>query len=54
MPEKQAADYHACLLLMVAGMGLSGAANELVTLFLALELTSIPTYVILYIGCSAA
>jgi NADH-quinone oxidoreductase subunit N len=50
MPEKRAADFHACLLLMVAGMGLSGAANELVTLFLALELTSIPTYLILYIG----
>ena len=52
MPENRAADYHACLLLMVAGMGLSGAANELVTLFLALELTSIPTYLILYIGKS--
>ncbi len=49
-PEKRAADYHACLLLMVVGMGLSGAANELVTLFLALELTSIPTYLILYLG----
>jgi NADH-quinone oxidoreductase subunit N len=53
MPENQAADYHACLLLLVAGMGLTGAANELVTLFLALELTSIPTYVILYLVRSA-
>jgi NADH-quinone oxidoreductase subunit N len=52
-PEKQAADYHACLLLLVAGMGLTAAANELVTLFLALELTSIPTYIILYLGRSA-
>lgn len=51
-PENRAADYHACLLLMVAGMGLSGAANELVTLFLALELTSIPTYLVLYFGKS--
>jgi NADH-quinone oxidoreductase subunit N len=50
MPEKQAADYHACLLLLVAGMGLTAASNELVTLFLALELTSIPTYIILYLG----
>jgi NADH-quinone oxidoreductase subunit N len=50
MPENQAADYHACILLIVAGMGLTGAANELVTLFLALELTSIPTYIILYLG----
>jgi NADH-quinone oxidoreductase subunit N len=52
MPENQSADYHACLLLIVVGMGLTGAANELVTLFLALELTSIPTYVILYLGRS--
>jgi NADH-quinone oxidoreductase subunit N len=52
MPENRAADYHACLLFMVAGMALSGAANELVTLFLALELTSIPTYLILYLGNS--
>lgn len=52
-PENRAADYHACLLLMVAGMGLSGAANELITLFLALELTSIPTYLILYLGKSS-
>jgi NADH-quinone oxidoreductase subunit N len=51
-PENRVADYHACLLLMVVGMGLSGAANELVTLFLALELTSIPTYLILYFGRS--
>ncbi len=52
MPENRAADYHACILLMAAGMGLSGAANELVTLFLALELTSIPTYLVLYLGNS--
>ncbi len=52
MPENQAADYHACILLIVAGIGLSGAANELITLFLALELTSIPTYIILYLGRS--
>jgi NADH-quinone oxidoreductase subunit N len=51
-PENRAADYHACLLLMAAGMGLTGAANELITLFLALELTSIPTYLILYFGKS--
>jgi NADH-quinone oxidoreductase subunit N len=51
-PENRAADYHACLLLMVAGMGLTGAANELITLFLALELTSIPTYLVLYFGKS--
>jgi NADH-quinone oxidoreductase subunit N len=47
--DRQAADYHACLLLIIAGVGLTGAANDLVTMFLALELISIPTYIILYI-----
>jgi NADH-quinone oxidoreductase subunit N len=49
LPDRQAADYHACLLIMVAGTGLVAAANELITLFLALELISIPTYVVLYL-----
>jgi NADH-quinone oxidoreductase subunit N len=48
--EKQAAEYHACILVIVAGVSLTGMANELVTLFLALELTSIPTYVLLYLA----
>jgi NADH-quinone oxidoreductase subunit N len=47
--DEHAAEYHACVLLITAGLGLTGAANELVTLFLALELTSIPTYVMLYL-----
>lgn len=47
--DRQAADYFACLLILLAGLALTGAANELVTLFLALELISIPTYVMLYI-----
>jgi NADH-quinone oxidoreductase subunit N len=49
VPDRQAADYHACLLIIVAGTGLTAAANDLVTLFLALELLSIPTYVLLYL-----
>jgi NADH-quinone oxidoreductase subunit N len=49
VPDRQAAEYHACLLLIIAGLCLTGAANELVTLFLALELISIPTYVLLYL-----
>jgi NADH-quinone oxidoreductase subunit N len=49
VPDGQAAEYHACLLVIVAGTGLAGMANELVTLFLALELVSIPTYVLLYL-----
>ena len=49
LPDRQAADYFGCLLIMIAGLGLTGAANELVTLFLALELISIPTYIVLYL-----
>jgi NADH-quinone oxidoreductase subunit N len=49
VPERQAADYFACLVLIVAGVALSGAANDLIALFLALELVSIPTYILLYL-----
>lgn len=49
VPDAKAAEYHGCLLLIVAGLALTGAANELITLFLALELISIPTYVLLYL-----
>lgn len=49
VPERWAGEYHACLLVIIAGLGLTGAANDLVTLFLALELISIPTYVVLYL-----
>jgi NADH-quinone oxidoreductase subunit N len=49
VPDRQAADHQACLLLVVAGMSLAGAANDLVTLFLSLELVSIPTYILLYL-----
>jgi NADH-quinone oxidoreductase subunit N len=48
-PDAVAAEFHGCLLLIVAGTSLTGYANELVTLFLALELISIPTYVLLYL-----
>jgi NADH-quinone oxidoreductase subunit N len=49
LPERQAADYQACLLIMIAGVCLTAAANDLVVLFLALELISIPTYIMLYL-----
>jgi NADH-quinone oxidoreductase subunit N len=47
--DAHAAESHALLLLVVAGVSLAGAANDLVGLFLALELVSIPTYVLLYL-----
>ncbi|MBV9126148.1 MAG: NADH-quinone oxidoreductase subunit N [Planctomycetes bacterium] len=49
VPDRQAAEYQACLLIIVAGLCLTGVANELITLFLALELISIPTYILLYL-----
>src|SRR5947209_8427468 len=47
--DSLAGEYHGCLLLIVAGLSLTGSANDLITLFLALELTSIPTYILLYL-----
>jgi NADH-quinone oxidoreductase subunit N len=49
VPDETASEFHACLLLITAGVGLTGAANELITLFLSLELVSIPTYILLYL-----
>ncbi len=49
VPDRQASEWHACLLVLIAGLGLIAASNDLVTLFLALELVSIPTYVMLYL-----
>jgi NADH-quinone oxidoreductase subunit N len=48
-PDAVAGEFHACILLIAAGTALTGLANELITLFVALELISIPTYVMLYL-----
>jgi NADH-quinone oxidoreductase subunit N len=45
-----AAEAYACLLSMLVGVNLVAAANNLVSLFLALELVSIPTYILLYLS----
>ena len=47
--DANAAEGHACLLAIIAGTNLVAAANDLVVLFLALELVSIPTYIILFL-----
>jgi NADH-quinone oxidoreductase subunit N len=47
--DEFSAEFHGLLLLIVAGTSLTAAANDLVVLFLALELVSIPTYVFLYL-----
>lgn len=44
-----AGECQACLLLIVAGTNLVACANDLVGVFLALELISIPTYLLLYL-----
>lgn len=49
LPDKYAADHHACLLIAIAGAGLVGCSNDLVMLLVALEMISIPTYVMLYL-----
>src|SRR3954471_13862386 len=48
--DAHSAEGYACLLTILAGTSLVAAANDLVSLFLSLELVSIPTYVILYLG----
>lgn len=47
---RRPAETLASLLFLVAGVNLVGAANDLVSLFLALELVSIPTYLLLYLS----
>lgn len=47
-------EYHASLLLIVAGLMLVAVARDLVLLFVGLELVSIPTYVLLYLGRHSA
>jgi NADH-quinone oxidoreductase subunit N len=43
-----ASEFYGCLLILIAGVRLVASSNELVTLFLSLELISIPTYIMLF------
>lgn len=45
--DSRSAECHACLLSILAGVNLVAAANDLIGLFVALELISIPTYLFL-------
>lgn len=47
--DGSSAEAHACLLAMLAGTNFVAMSTDLVSLFLALELVSIPTYVYLYL-----
>ncbi len=48
--DGSAAEYVGCVLVVAAGTSLCGRANDLVSLFLSLELLSIPTYVLLMVA----
>jgi len=48
--DVQAPEYAGTLVFAIAGMMLVASARELVLLFLGLEMISIPTYVLLYLG----
>ncbi|MBA4106035.1 MAG: NADH-quinone oxidoreductase subunit L [Pirellula sp.] len=47
--DGHSAESQACLLAILVGVNLTALANDLVVLFLALELVSVPTYVLLYL-----
>jgi NADH-quinone oxidoreductase subunit N len=48
--SQQRCEENASLLMMLAGLMLAATANDLVLLFVGLELVSIPTYIVLYVG----
>lgn len=48
--SKSAAEFYGLLLLLLAGILLVAAARDLILLFLSLELISLPTYILLYLG----
>jgi NADH-quinone oxidoreductase subunit N len=48
--EEFASEYFGCLMIVSTGIMITSLANELVLLFLGLELISIPTYVLLFLG----
>ena len=49
-PKNYLPEFYGCLLLILAGIPIIGASNDLIAMFLALELVSIPTYIMLSIA----
>ncbi len=47
VPKHFMGEYYGCLLIMLGALPIVGASNDLVTLFLGLELVSIPTYIMI-------
>jgi NADH-quinone oxidoreductase subunit N len=50
LAARGAAEYAGSLLLVLVGLMLSASADDLILLFLGLELISIPTYILLFLG----
>ena len=48
--DNRSAEFYGCLLMLHAGAMLVAGANDLVFLFVGLELVSIPTYLLLYLS----
>lgn len=48
--SKTAGEFYGMLLLVLAGLMLVAAADDLILMFVSLELISVPTYVLLYLG----
>ena len=46
-PKTHLGEYYGCLTIMIGAVPVVGASNDLVSLFLGLELISIPTYILL-------
>jgi NADH-quinone oxidoreductase subunit N len=46
-PRQRLPEYYGCLMIILSAIPIVGAANDLVSLFLGLELVSIPTYIML-------
>lgn len=49
-PARYGAEFHACLLFLVAGLCFVSAASDLTTLYLGLEMVSIPTILLLAVS----
>jgi len=49
-PRRYLAEFYGCFLLLLAGIPLAGASNDLIAMFLSLELVSIPTYIVLSVA----
>lgn len=49
-PRANLGEYYGCLLIIIGAIPVVGASNDLVSLFLGLELVSIPTYIMLGIS----